>query len=175
MWLGGIFKYRTVWTQPFSVWFLDHHLNTGPFDNQTQIYLLNTCLVQYSNGFCSSNAMPMASEKRTSEYSGDLKFGIVWILNSWKEVALQMIWISNGIWNLEAQSFEIWTNGSHFVKNHLKSGQKMSRFVMARFSNGWDHSYGYGLGTGPYEIRSSKSLDFKCFRISKWSDFRSPL
>ena len=28
---------------------LDHYLNTGPFDNQTQIYHLNTRLVQYSD------------------------------------------------------------------------------------------------------------------------------
>ena len=32
-------------------------------------------------------------------------------------VCLQMVQISNGIWNLEAQPFDIWTNGSHFVKN----------------------------------------------------------
>ena len=36
----------------FSVRFSDHHLNTKPFDNQTQIYHLNTKLVQYSDGYC---------------------------------------------------------------------------------------------------------------------------
>ena len=40
-----------------------------------------------------------------------------------KEVGLQMVWILNSTWNLEAWPFEIWTNGCHFVKNHLKSGQ----------------------------------------------------
>ena len=31
------------------------------------------------------------------------------ILNGQKEVGLQIVWISNGIWNLEAQLFEIRT------------------------------------------------------------------
>ena len=74
------------------------------------------------------------------EYSGDLKSDLVWISNGPKQVGLQMVWILNGIWNPEAQTFEIRTNGRHFVKNHLK--------------------------TGPFEIRPSKSPDFKCFRIS---------
>ena len=30
----------------------DHHSNTRPFDNQTQIYHLNTWLVRYSDGYC---------------------------------------------------------------------------------------------------------------------------
>ena len=35
---------RTFWTRDiiFSVRFSDHHLNTRPFDNRTQIYHLNT-------------------------------------------------------------------------------------------------------------------------------------
>ena len=32
-----------------------------------------------------------------------------------------MVRILNRIWNAEGQPFEIWTNGGHFVKNHLKS------------------------------------------------------
>ena len=40
------------------------------------------------------------------------------------QVGLQMVWIMNGIWNPEAQPFEIQTDGLHFVINHLKSGQK---------------------------------------------------
>ena len=35
----------------FSVCFSDHHLNTGPFDNRTQINHLNTRLVRYSDGY----------------------------------------------------------------------------------------------------------------------------
>ena len=59
------------------------------------------------------------------EYSGDLISGLVWILNGRKEVGLQMVWIPKGIWNLEAQPFEIQTNGLHFVRQkHLKFGQK---------------------------------------------------
>ena len=49
-------------------------------------------------------------------YSGDLKSGQVLISNGRKEVGLQMVQISNGIWNPKAQPFEIWTYGHHFVK-----------------------------------------------------------
>ena len=41
------------------------------------------------------------------KYSGDLKSGLVRILNSQKEDGLQMLQILNGIWNPEAQPFEI--------------------------------------------------------------------
>ena len=44
-----------------------------------------------------------------------------------------MVWILNGILNLEAQPFEIQTNGRHFVKNHLKSGQKHPDFEWSGF------------------------------------------
>ena len=43
----------------------------------------------------------------------------------WKQVGLQMVRISNGIWNREAQPLEIRTNGCHFVKNYLKSGKSL--------------------------------------------------
>ena len=51
---GPPFEYRTFWTinRLFSVQFLDHHLNTEPFDNWTQIYHFDTRLVQYSDGYC---------------------------------------------------------------------------------------------------------------------------
>ena len=51
MWLGRPFKYRTFWTinRLFSVRFFDHHSNTGPFNNRTQIYHLNTRQVWYSD------------------------------------------------------------------------------------------------------------------------------
>ena len=61
-------------------------------------------------------------------YSGDLKAGLVWILNGQKEVGLQIFWILNGIWDMEAQPFEIWTKGHRFVINHLKSWQKCPDF-----------------------------------------------
>ena len=38
--------------QAFLVRFSDHHLDTGPFDNWTQIYHLNIGLVRYSDGYC---------------------------------------------------------------------------------------------------------------------------
>ena len=37
------------------------------------------------------------------KYGGDLKSRQVWILKGGIEVGLQMVWISNGIWNPEAQ------------------------------------------------------------------------
>ena len=59
------------------------------------------------------------------QYSWDLKSWLVWISNGQKEVGLQRVWILNGIWNPEAQPFDIWTFGRHFVKNHLKSWQNI--------------------------------------------------
>ena len=53
------------------------------------------------------------------KYSGDLKSGLVWILNGRKEVGLQMVSILNGIWNLEAQPLGIRTNAHHFDKKHI--------------------------------------------------------
>ena len=52
-WLGGPFKYRTLGTinRLFSVWFSDHHSNTGPFDYQAQIYHFCTRLVRHSEGY----------------------------------------------------------------------------------------------------------------------------
>ena len=44
-----------------------------------------------------------------------------------------MVWISNGIWNPEAQTFKIQTNGRHFVTNHLKSGQESLDFERSSF------------------------------------------
>ena len=57
-----------------------------------------------------------------------LPSGLVGILNGWEEIGLQMVRISNGIWNLEAQPFEILANGSQLVKNHMKSHQKCQDF-----------------------------------------------
>ena len=53
MWLGRPFGYRIFWTinKLFSVRFSDHLSNTGPLNNWTQIYHLNTRLVQYSDGY----------------------------------------------------------------------------------------------------------------------------
>ena len=44
-----------------------------------------------------------------------------------------MVWISNGIWNLESHSFEVRTNGRHFDKNHLKFRQKRPDFEWSGF------------------------------------------
>ena len=41
-----------------------------------------------------------------------------------------MVRISNGVWNPEAQPFEIQTNNHHFVKNHLKSDIQKYGFQM---------------------------------------------
>ena len=53
IWLGRPFEYRTCWTvtRLFSVRFSDHHSNSGPFDNWTQIHHLNTRIVRYSDGY----------------------------------------------------------------------------------------------------------------------------
>ena len=44
-----------------------------------------------------------------------------------------MVWISNGILNPKAQLFKIQTNGCHYAKNHLKSGQKCLDFEWSGF------------------------------------------
>ena len=60
----------------------------------------------------------------------ELKSRLIWIFNGQKKVGLKIVWISNRIWNQEAQPFEIITNDCHFVKNHLKSGQKRLDFEL---------------------------------------------
>ena len=72
-------------------------------------------------------------------YYGDLKSRLVRISNSWKEVGLQMVLISKGIWNPEAGPFEIQANGCHFVQKPFKIWTK--RCGMIQFSNGWNYSY----------------------------------
>ena len=73
-----------------------------------------------------------------------------------------MVWFLNGILNIKAQTFEICTNGCHFVKNHLKPRQKRPDFEKSSFRI---------VGTiaiakaQPFEILPSKSPDFKCFQI----------
>ena len=51
-----------------------------------------------------------------------------------------MVQIVNGIRNLEAQLFTIWTKSSHFVKKPFEICTKIPRFGMVRFSNDWNHS-----------------------------------
>ena len=46
---------------------------------------------------------------------------------------LEMVWILKWIWNLEARPYEICKNGLHFVKNHLKFGQKHLDFECSCF------------------------------------------
>ena len=94
------------------------------------------------------------------KYSGDLKYGLVWILNGWKEVGLQMVWISNGIWNPVAQPYEIWTNGCHFFKNYLKSRQKCPYFEWSGF-----RMVGTIAKAKPFENWTIRNPTFECFWI----------
>ena len=111
--------------------------------------------------------------------SGDLKSQLVWILNGRKEVGLQMVRILNGIWNLEAQPFEIRINGCHFIKNHLKSGQNCTDFEWFGFWMVGTRAIDIGKAQ-PFENRTIWNQTFKksgfwMFSDFKWSDFRSPL
>ena len=66
------------------------------------------------------------------KYSGDLKSGLVgfWMVKKgWVANGPEL----NGIWNPEAQPFEIQTNGCHFVKKHFKCGQKGPDFEWSGF------------------------------------------
>ena len=89
------------------VQYSDHHLNTL----QVKVPYLDVSIVQMF-----------------TKYSRDLKPGLAWIWTDPKEVDLQIVQILNGIWNLEAQPFKIWTSGPHYVRNHLKFWQKLKFF-----------------------------------------------
>ena len=73
------------------------------------------------------------------------------IWNGWKELGSKIVQISNWIWNLEAQPLEIGPYGHHFVKNHLKLGQKCPVFK-------WFDSI---AKAGLFEILPLKSPDFR--------------
>ena len=49
-------------------------------------------------------------------YSGDLKSGLGWIPNGQKKVDLQIVRISDGIWNPESQPVEFQTNSRIMLK-----------------------------------------------------------
>ena len=68
--------------------------------------------------------------------------------------------------NLEAQSFEIRANGCHLVKIHLKSGQICPNFKWFGFQMFRIIAIANHLKTGPFEIQSSKSSDFKLLHFS---------
>ena len=95
----------------------------------------------------------------------------VWILNGQKEVGLQIVWILNWIWNLEGQPFEMWTNGCHFVKNHLKSRQKRTDFKWPGFrmvkTKAIAIAKAQPFENQPIWNQPLKSPGFKCFQISK--------
>ena len=108
-------------------------------------------------------------------YSGDLKSGLGWIPNGQKKVDLQIVRISDGIWNPESQPVEFQTNGRHYIKNHLKSGQKCPDFDLSGFQM---------VGTIAIALPSKnqtiwnpifKKFGFQMFPVFKWLDFCSPL
>ena len=80
------------------------------------------------------------------KHSGDLKSGLVWILNGQKEVSLQMVRILKKILNLKAQPF---------CQKPFEIKTKMSGFWLVQFSNGWDHSYSQTLWK-PDRLKSFK-------------------
>ena len=72
---------------------------------------LNNITVQIADTLLPIIQMPGTYYYWESKNSGDLISGLVRILNGRKEVGLQMVRILNGIWNKEAQPFEIRTKG----------------------------------------------------------------
>ena len=77
--------------------------------------------------------------------------------NGLKEVGLQIVWISNEIWTLEAWRFEIRTNGHHSDKLF---GLQTKVSVFKRSGPHPD-----SLKTRPFKTRSSKSPDFRVVRF----------
>ena len=61
--------------------------------------------------------------------------------------------------------------GGHFVKNHLKSGNKCPDFDWASFQMVGTITIAIAK-TRPFEVRPSKNLDFNCFQISIVSRFQ---
>ena len=89
---------------------------------------------------------------------GDLKSRLVWISDSQKEAGLQVVWILNGIWNMEAQQFEIRTRGRHFFNNWISNGpvfKWLGRRAKAQTFEDWT-----------IWNPTFKSSDFKCLWIS---------
>ena len=92
-----------------------------------------------------------------------------------KEVGLQMVWISSEIWNWEAQPFEVRTNGCHFVKSNLKSGQKRQDFESSSYQMVGTIAIAWLFEKQTIWNLTSKKSGFKMFQDFEWSDFRSPL
>ena len=97
---------------------------------------------------------------QNDKYSKDLKSNLVWISNGPKEIGLQMVWVSNGILNLEAQPFEIRKNSCHFIKNHLKSGQKSLDFEWSGFWMVWTRAIAIAKAQ-PFENQTICNPTFK--------------
>ena len=55
----------------FSDRFSNHHQNTEPFDNRTQIYHLNTKLVWYSDAYCTLNNGQFFKVHTARTFTGD--------------------------------------------------------------------------------------------------------
>ena len=83
------------------------------------IYWVHFCMLQHKNAHSLKKYLRKSYPSPNIHQKRHLKSSRVQILNGRKGVGLQMVWISNGIWNPEAEPFEIQTNGTNFVKNHL--------------------------------------------------------
>ena len=91
--------------QAFSVQFSGHHLNTRPFDNQTQIYHSNTRLVWYSDGHCRYRNGP--DHLNTGPFE---TWTFNWFLTKW----LQFVRISDPIQNLDHLQTNLFLNIQNF-------------------------------------------------------------
>ena len=93
----------------------------------------------------------------------------IWIPKHLKS-ELQKAWYSmfsaEGIWNPEAQQFEIWTNGCKFFFKPFEIWTIMSSFWMVQFSNGWYHGYCYSHSPTLWKLDRLK-IDLQKVRILK--------
>ena len=92
-----------------------------------------------------------------------------------KEVVLPIAQILNWIWNPEAWTFEIWTNGYHFVKNQLKAGKNIkiyeySCFQMDKTLTNYSHSHITTLWKPTIEIFKKSGFEFLQILIGRISD-----
>ena len=76
----------------------------------------------------------------TTHLSGDLKSRLIWNLNGQKEVWLQIVLILNGIWNPEAQPFEIMRRVPFLSKNiwNLEKKTFLPCLFWGEYESGWN-------------------------------------
>ena len=140
-------------TSPWASQAQFQNINAESYQCKRQRQLCRRCFNAESNEktkICHKGTAAVTKKQNLNRH--DLKSRLVWILNDPKEVGLQVVLISNGIWNPESKPFEI------------------SKFAMVETL----------AKARPFENQTIwnltlKKSGFQMLLDFKWSDFRSPL